>query len=302
MFITDTYIKGREKLLNGILGIDLRNTINPDGLSNPPVPSGFNLAAEIKKSINQFKALAMDDNGETVDYQQLSLNPVYQSYRELTSQLHHFDYTALPSLEDRLAFWINLYNTLVINAVIQENVKNSVTESRLGILSFFQRAAYSINGQRFSLTDMEHGVIRGNRGFPYFPGPHFAGSDSRRAAVIDTVDPRIHFALNCASNSCPPIGVYTPEGLNAQLDLATSNFLHSDLKLDKNQDKISISRIFNWYQVDFGGKMGTIKFIGKHTSDPELKLWISEHRDTIRLSYHPYDWGLNRNTKVFPGV
>jgi hypothetical protein len=105
-----------------------------------------------------------------------------------------------------------------------------------------------------------------------------------------------------AEATCPPIGVYTPEGLNSQLDLATRNFLHSDLKLDKNQGKISISRIFIWYQVDFGGKMGIIKFIRKYTSDPELKLWISKHRDSIQLSYHPYDWGLNRITKEFPGV
>ncbi len=294
MTLLDWHITGREKLLNRILAVDPMTSLNPDKSSKKGFSEGFALAAEIKRSINQFKAIAMDNNGELVDYQQLSLNPVYAAYRELVSRLPDFDYSTLSSREHRLSFWINLYNTLVIDADIQEGVKTSVTESRLGILSFFQKAAYIINDQRFSLTDIEHGVIRGNRGFPYFPGPHFPSFDPRRGAVIRPLDPRLHFALKCASNSCPHIGVYTPEGLKTQLDLAARNFIQSDLLLDKERKTISVSRIFHWYQVDFGGKGGIIDFLLNHIVDPGTQEWLDENRSEARLSYHPYDWGLNQ--------
>ena len=241
----------------------------------------------------------MDKNGALVDYQQLSLHPVYAAYRELVSRLPDFDYSTLSSGEQRLAFWINLYNTLVIDAVIQEGVRTSVIDTRLGILSFFQKAAYLINGQRFSLTDIEHGVIRGNRGFPYFPS-----TDPRLSAVIYPLDPRIHFALNCASNSCPPIGVYTPEQLDSQLDLAARNFIQGDLLLDKDRKTVSVSSIFRWYQVDFGGKGGIIDFLLNHIVEPEIHGWLEENQTAAQLNYHPYDWGLNqllKGTSSCPG-
>ncbi len=294
MTLLDTFITGREKLLNQVLGVDPFTSLNPDKPSKKGVSKGSALSAEIKRSINKFKSAAMDSNGELVDYPGLSLNPVYLSYRELVSRLHDFDYSVLSSGEDRLAFWINLYNTLVIDAVIQEGVKTSVTESRLGILSFFQKAAYFINGQRFSLTDIEHGVIRGNHGFPYFPGPHFPSSDPRYNAVIRPIDPRIHFALNCASNSCPPIGVYTPEQLGTQLDLAARNFIQGDLLVDKDRKTVSVSSIFRWYQVDFGGKGGIVDFLLNHIVEPGIQGWLKENRTAIQLNYHPYNWGLNQ--------
>jgi len=75
---------------------------------------------------------------------------------------------------------LKTHNTLVIDAVIQFGVKYSVTEGRLGVLAFFERAAYQIGGHRFSLTDIEHGILRTNRGFPYLPGSHFASDDPRK--------------------------------------------------------------------------------------------------------------------------
>ena len=294
MSLVDTYIAGREQLLNRILGIDLSYTLNPDKLTKKGLSEGSALAEDIKDAINQFKALAMDEDGALVDYSQLAHHPGYQSYRNLVSRLHEFDYTTLQTDTDRKSFWINIYNTLVVDAVIQFGVKNSVIETRLGILSFFQKAAYIINGQRFSLTDIEHGVLRGNRGFPYFPGPHFSSQDPRSSAVIYPVEPRIHFALNCASNSCPPIGVYTARGLEGQLELAARNFIQGDLVIDKDQKQISISNIFRWYQVDFGGKQGVIDFLLNHIIDLGDQQWLEENRTKVRLNFHPYDWGLNQ--------
>jgi hypothetical protein len=184
----------------------------------------------------------------------------------------------------------------VIDGVIQGKVQNSVTESWLGVLGFFQKTAYRINGQRFSLTDIEHGVLRGNRGFPYFSGPHFANSDPRLESIISNFDPRIHFALNCASNSCPPIGIYTPENIQEQLDLAARNFINNDLKVDQDGNQISVSKIFQWYLADFGGEKALVEFLKQYLLDGESRKWIIENQSTLKVKFHSYDWGLNKTS------
>jgi len=112
--------------------------------------------------------------------------------------------------------------------------------------------------------------------------------------VIRPIDPRIHFALNCASNSCPPIGVYTPEGLGTQLDLAARNFIQGDLLVDKDRKTVSVSSIFRWYRVEFGGKGGIVDFLLNHIVEPGIQGWLKENKTAIQLNYHPYDWGLNQ--------
>jgi len=284
----------REKLLNLIL------KANPEVALNPPMgPSGDRqkyapLDRAIKQSLNRIKSQAVSADGGRVDYPALAGSAVYQEHRKLVSQLGNFDLRSLPTREEKLAFWINLYNTLVVDAVIQMQVKNSVTESWLGILGFFQKAAYCVGGYRFSLTDIEHGILRTNSGFPYFPGPHFSPSDPRRSAMIEILDPRIHFALNCASKACPPIAVYTPDKIDQQLDLAAATFINADSHLDLKKREISISKIFRWYRVDFGGKDGIVQTLEKYLLIPRGSTSRGVVPGDFRISYHAYDWGLNQ--------
>ncbi|NQS91382.1 MAG: DUF547 domain-containing protein [Chloroflexi bacterium] len=295
MTTTNWLIRVRENILNTLLRTNPAATLNTiEGSPERDLIDG-SLAAEIKKTLNHLKSLAVSADNQTVNYGLLQRDPAYQDYRVLTEQLGTFNIESLESPQEKLAFWINLYNALIIDAVIQENIQDSVTESWLGVLSFFQKAAYWVNGSRFSLSDIEHGVLRGNRGFPYFPGSHFGASDPRLKAVVETVDPRIHFALNCASKSCPPINFYTPENLDSQLDLAARNFINQDLILKKDQQRISISMIFRWYQVDFGGRDGMFSFLEKYLVDPLDSQWIQNNRTAVQLDFHPYDWGLNKS-------
>lgn len=292
----DTFITGREKILHSILWVNPETTLNSWSSPSKRASRGKLLAEDIKESLNQIISLALTGNGK-VDYQKLIRDPHYDAYRELVGELEDFDYRTLTSKEELMSFWINLYNSLVIDAVIQENIQKCVTESRLGILAFFQKAAYQVNNLRFSLNDIEHGVLRENRGFPYFPGRHFASTDPRFEAVIQSFDLRIHFALNCASNSCPPIAVYTPEKLDGQLDLAALNFINNDLVVDPDRNVITISSIFRWYQNDFGHKKGILSLLERYIQDENTKLWLSENQTSIRIQYSPYDWGLNKITE-----
>ena len=292
--LSDPQISGRERLLNKVLRVDPDATLNPGLASSGPGKVGLDLASELKLSLNKIKALAMTTDGSLVDYQQIANHPLYQSYREQVKSLADFNYAILGGNDQLLAFWLNLYNSLVIDGVIQEKVQESVTESWIGIMGFFQKTAYTINGQRFSLTDIEHGILRRNRGFPYFPGLHFAKTDPRIKSIIPVFDPRIHFALNCASKSCPPIGVYDSEHIQAQLDLTTRNFINNDLRFDPDNNSLSVSRIFNWYLGDFGGKKALPGFLVKYLEDSEPRRWINQNQSTLKISFHPYDWSLNK--------
>lgn len=281
----------RETVLGVALGERARGVLNA-GAAPVAGVDGPALAAHLKRAVNQFKALAMDAGGTRVAYGRLRTDPAYQAFRtELTPQLQRFDPATLPDRATRLAFWINLYNALVIDAVIAFGVKSSVADGLAG-LSFFQAAAYLIGGQRCSLNDIEHGILRANRGHPFIPGPQFAVGDPRLAWIIDPPDYRIHFALNCASRSCPPIGVYSAEQIDAQLELALRSFVAADVTIDPERGEIHLSRMFDWYREDFGGPNGIVQLLRRALPDDERRAWLWQAQRG-RLVYRPYDWSLN---------
>jgi hypothetical protein len=292
--MTNLYINSRENNFNKILRVDPGFVLNSPEYSSGEIPGSSSLDLEIKQSLNRIKAEAISPDGSKVDYRSITASHSYREYKKLTSHLGNYDFKSLSSREEKLAFWINLYNALVIDVVIQAKTQSSVTEGWLGILRFFHQAAYLVGGERFSLSDIEHGVLRANSGFPYFPGSHFPAKDPRETAIIDPLDVRIHFALNCASNSCPPIGVYSPDQIDSQLDLAARSFINSDTKLDLSKKWLSISRIFRWYWVDFGGKEGILKILEKYLESPQRKKWNLKDLADLRLKFHPYDWKLNK--------
>jgi hypothetical protein len=274
-----------------------------DILSGNGKPDVLNLSSAGKESISGDPALAlrnalqnllagfMDDTGQ-VYYGALRSHPAYAAFRAKTVSLETFDPSSLPNAQSRLAFWINLYNTLILDAVIALGVRRSVSERMAGI-GFFRQAAYSVGGWRLSADDIEHGILRANRGHPFFYLPQFRSDDPRCDWVVAPFDPRIHFALNCASRSCPPIRAYLPEKLEAQLDLAARSFVTADLEIFPEKGMIRVSSIFKWFAGDFGGRAGTINFILAHLDDEGSMSWMAAHREKAKLVYKRYDWGLN---------
>jgi hypothetical protein len=286
----------REAALGLVLGRHTRDVLNlpPDDGAAPgqPARDGQALASAIKAAVNGFKAAAMDEAGLTVDYRRLRDDPAYADYwATLTPQLQGYDPARLATRGERLAFWINLYNALVIDAVINYEVRDSVA-SQWGGLAFFRTAAYTVGGYRCSLEDIEHGILRANRGNPFLPGPQFAAGDSRLAWAVDPPDPRIHFALNCASRSCPLIGVYSAERIDDQLELATRSFVDADVAIDPERGEIQLSRIFSWYGDDFGGPAGVVALLRRTLPDDERRAWLAQAQRG-RLAYRDYDWRLN---------
>ena len=252
------------------------------------------LASSLRIALQNLLSASMDGQGQ-VDYAALKASPAYAAFHEKTISLRTFDPSSLPTHEAKLAFWINLYNTLILDGVIALEIKQTVTE-RLAGIGFFHKAAYIVGGRRVSCDDIEHGILRSNCGHPYFHLPQFRSNDPRLAWVIDPQERRIHFALNCASRSCPPIRAYTAEKLEAQLAMATHNFITTDLEILSGAKAIRVSSIFKWFSEDFGGKSGVIDFILAQLEDGESKKWLADNRGRVKLVFKPYDWGLNSKT------
>lgn len=276
-------------------GIPIDFVLNNSG----PEPGGAMapepVAADMRRLVNTLKAEAYDTERGRVDYSRLCASPAYTEYCLCARRLQSFDPAALGALEERLAFWINLYNVLIVDAVIQSEVKRSVNE----VPGFFWRAAYNIGGQRYCTFDIEYGILRANAPHPAIPGPHFGTRDPRRRYSLDRLDPRIHFALMCAARSCPPIAVYDAARIDEQLDIAAQSFITSGgVKIDRAAGEVRLSQIFQWYAPDFGGrpfalgdKRPLLEFIATYLTDEADREYVRRDKPTVR--FQPYDWSLN---------
>jgi len=227
----------------------------------------------------------------TVDYDALGRSDEYARYRRVAARLAGFDPGLLTGDAVRLAFWINLYNTIVVDGIVALGIKSSVKE----VLGFFSRVKYVIGGHRFSPDDIEHGVLRANAR-PYMHAfRQFGPFDARRRYSLSKVDPRVHFALVCGSRSCAPIKFYDAAMIDDQLTTAAVNFVNSsEVIVMPEENRLVISMLFKWYEADFGGRRGVVDFIAEHLVDEGKKAFLLEARDGVRIEYLYYDWNINK--------
>jgi hypothetical protein len=211
-------------------------------------------------------------------------------YLRLAEALHAFDPASLKSDEEKKAFWINIYNILIIHGVIEFDIRRSVLE----IVNFFGRIGYTIGGHFYTPDDIEHGILRKNRPHPLIPLRPFSFFDVRLRFAVETFDPRIHFALVCASSSCPPIEFYDPLRIERQLDIAAKSFINRrGIEFDSEKRILYLSRIFEWYEGDFGRtRREMINFILQF-ADEGIRAKVSGEASTVRIRYLTYNWNLN---------
>jgi len=260
---------------------------------------GLALAEQLKANTNTLKAVALDPETGHVNYQALATSEIYQTCRNISIMLQRFDPHQLTTREEKLAFWINLYNILMIDAVIHYRIQKNISEVR----GIFDKTGYIIGGYFFSLNDIEQGILRANAGHPYIPGPQFHTNDPRQAFMLDELDFRIHFALVCGAQSCPPVNFYDAEKIDHQLDLAAKNFINNSLDVERQNQTIRTSKILQWYSSDFGAA-ATFRLLGGNAApilhtitpyilDESLLIYINENMRNIKMTFAPYDWSLN---------
>uniref|UniRef100_A0A8C8JX76 DEP domain-containing protein n=2 Tax=Oncorhynchus tshawytscha TaxID=74940 RepID=A0A8C8JX76_ONCTS len=251
------------------------------------------LSAILRNMILKLFSEYLSSDGKCVDYKAMSLSPVFERYCELAVQLQRVELLSL-TREEKLAFFINTYNALVIHG----NVRMGAPTNTWQRYKFFNYVSYLIGGEVFTLQDIENGVLRGNRkGVAQLLKP-FSKTDPRLQVALPDAEPLIHFALNCGAMGCPPIKTYTPQDIDSQLRTAAESFLENDdgCVVDSEKGEVRLSQIFKWYKADFGG------------TDEKLLNWILEHMGDspkrsslqsvlssgkIKVSYLPYDWSTN---------
>ncbi len=171
------------------------------------------------------------------------------------------------------SFWINVYNAYF------QLLIGKYKGQRKGL---FSKKEIFIAQTRFSLDDIEHGILRKYTwkwSFGYIPDP-FVSLLTRNLAVEKT-DYRIHFALNCGAKSCPPIAFYIFNNIDKQLNDAMFSFLISETTINNQTKIINTSKLLYWYKGDFGGSKG-IKTIISKVFESDLTKY--------KLVYNKYNW------------
>lgn len=185
------------------------------------------------------------------------------------SVLEHTDPDAL-GREEQFAFYINAYNAWTIKLILTgyPGVK-SIKELGSIFQSPWKKEIARINGRALTLDDIEHKILR----------PTFK-------------DPRVHFAINCAAKSCPPLlpEPYRGEALDSQLSRVTRDFINTPGNHRLEGDTLWVNSIFKWFAEDFNDDPGG--FYRKYAQG-ELKRALDEKRDRLRVKFLDYDWSLN---------
>jgi hypothetical protein len=173
------------------------------------------------------------------------------------------------SREEKLAYWINVYNAFTLELVLEHYPVESIKDIGSKIQIPFVNTPWDIKfikigDKEYDLNNIEHNIIR---------------------KVFN--EPRIHFAVNCASFSCPKLRneAYTGEKLEKQLNDQTINFLNDSDKNQITQERLSLSKIFSWYGGDFTNGQSKIEFIQQFTE--------VEISPDAKIDYLEYDWSLN---------
>lgn len=272
--------------------------LNPEGARGPAPPE--DLAAHLKQTMDLLKVECFDTAAGRVRYEAMPGSPAFAAYARLAAALRDFALAGLRSDPDKLAFWINIYNALVIHGVVVLGIRQSVWEAG----PFFRRVRYLVGGYVFSLDDVEHGILRGNRRPPYrlrrqfrarWGGFPFPPEDPRLRFSVQKLDPRIHCALVCGSRSCPPIEAYHREAIDEELETAAAHFVNSPaVEVRPAENGVVLSRIFSWYRRDFEEVNGSLQaFLLRYLLDPAAREFLAAAGHRVRIRFKPYDWSLN---------
>jgi len=200
-----------------------------------------------------------------VDYPAVRTDPRFASYLRSLAQVNPDD---IPTRDERLAFWINAYNALAIQGILLGDSPLSTT----GKYQFFIARKFIVGGGELNLWGLEHKLL------------------------IPLAEPRIHFAINCASLSCPPLraGVYSAASLDRQLEHAARLFINDPTRnhFDRRNKVAQLSRIFDWYADEFERRDGSVqRYLARYVNDAALVRELSA--DGYRIEFLPYDWSLN---------
>lgn len=227
--------------------------------------------------------VASTDGGKSTSVDYAAFNGKRGELKQYLDALSTVDQSAFDSWPkaEQLAFLINAYNAWTVELILtQWPDLESIRDLGSLFTSPWEKAFIPLFGQEISLDDIEHGLIR--------------GSDRYN-------DPRIHFAVNCASIGCPALRAqaYTGAALDAQLTEQTQGFLSDSTRNRLRGGALELSSIFKWYREDFEkgwhGYESLEEFLLDHAESLQLTPKVKEKlaREKMAIDFLKYDWNLN---------
>jgi hypothetical protein len=174
--------------------------------------------------------------------------------------------TDLPDRDAQLAFYLNAYNILTVNAVVTRFPIDSV----MSVPGFFDVLEHNVLGTSMTLNALENDIIR-----------------------AQFHEPRIHFAVNCASAGCPWLdsAPFTASNLEPALDRLTRGFVRRTTSVDSRRRRVVVSQLFEWFAGDFEPAGGVRGFLVAHIDNEATRAQVADERN--RVAYFEYDWALN---------
>ena len=230
-------------------------------------------------SWNELLQRHVKDGGRRFDYAGLKANE--GQFEAYLGALADADLSTLSSNEIQ-ALFANAYNAYTIATILEHVSADGAfdIESIRDVPDVFGRKDHTVGGFLLSLDNMEHNILR-----PLFK------------------DPRFHFAVNCASISCPPLPTraFTGDEIEEQLDTVTRNALTNPdyVSVDGDGDVLEVTQIMDWYGGDFvnpvykGSEKSLPEFIAKYAT-AEVRELVASGGDSVSVRFRDYDWGLNK--------
>ncbi len=212
------------------------------------------------------------DGVNRFDYARLKASPADRV--RLDAYIAALSETDFETLSDDEAFvsWVNLYNALTVRLIVENYPVRSITRIKPSLFAVgpWKQDIITVGGRQLSLDDIEHNILR-----------------------RDWDEPRIHYAVNCASVSCPDLMARAWEAatLDQDLDRAARAYVNSSrgVRIRRN-GTLAVSTIYKWYRKDFGNsEAGVIAHLLEH-AEPELAAHIRANPD---ITDYDYDWSLN---------
>ncbi|KAG8076332.1 hypothetical protein GUJ93_ZPchr0006g42433 [Zizania palustris] len=249
------------------------------------------LASRLRKlSLAMFEAYVSED-GKHVDYRSIEGCEEFKRYIRTTEELQRVEVHEL-SREEKLAFFINLYNMMAIHALVTCGHPAGPLDRR----KFFGDFKYVIGGCGYSLSAIQNGILRGNQRPPYNIAKPFGQKDKKSKAALPYPEPLVHFALVYGTKSGPALRCYSPGNIDKELVEAARDFLRNGgLVVDPEAKVASVSKILQWYNTDFGkNEKEVLKHAANYLEPAESKQFLELLANTqLKVLYQPYDWRLN---------
>jgi glutaredoxin len=276
------------------------------------------LSTEIQRMILGLSDKYVSLDGKKVNYGAMKLSNDIQQYTELASQLSLYSIEDLANGLDekqRLCFFVNIYNAMIMHATCELGPPMNSPASRSDFFTGRTGALYNISGYLFSPDDIEHGILRANLIQPLKRNTssiqtetYFQSSDLRAVLSLTNLDPRIHFVLNCGASSCPPIAVLTGDPELALVTAATS-YLDSEIEYDRGENVLYLPKLLFWYGYDFAPSVsGVARFALELMSEAKRENLLDRLAEVgyrpggdesvlpFEVKYRDYDWTPNESS------